>query len=495
MIGKKISNYIIKEFIAEGGMGSVYLGEHEILGWKGAIKVLHKEYAANDEVVSRFTQEAKMLIELKHSAIVEIRDFGIFEGSPFIIMEYIDGLPLDEYITKVSGPINKEDAIKILSRILDAVQFAHDRGVVHRDLKPSNVMVYPETKQVKILDFGIAKRLSNGDFAKTRVGQKLGTLPYMSPEQVRGISGVDSHTDIYSLGVLFHQMVTGQKPYDVDSLTEFDLSMKIVQEPLPRIKSIYPSVSIEFQDIIDRATAKVAAKRFNNCIQFKDALIGNVKASKSVKTEESRKNEKDIEPRMRLVSINDAVEEKSSVYQKLYRFSPLFLLIPFFSYMFDINQYVFFLSSLIVYVYSLIYSLRYGGLFLKVFTFFLLGILQAFIFFTSNDVGLLFSIAAIFLSIYNVLNKEQPISQKWLIWLMIIGSLQFILYGQFHDNVLFVIAFVLEVIATVILFIISTVKTKLQPTKESGLIFMYIYLLTLVGNWPLFDVLFMFGLL
>lgn len=271
MIGDKISNYIIKEFIAEGGMGSVYLCEHETLGRKAAVKILHPEYAANKEVISRFKREAKTLSELKHPNIVEILDFGVQDEKPFLIMEYIEGQPLDEYIAKVTGPIEEKDAITIMTQILKAVQLAHEKGIIHRDLKPSNVIINRK-KEIKILDFGIAKKLGSDDYNKTRIGQKLGTLPYMSPEQVKGLSDISYSTDIYSLGVLLYQMVTGKPPYG-DNLTEYDISKNVVEFPLPRIKEVYPNAKNYFQAIIDKSTEKHAEKRFVSANEFRETLV------------------------------------------------------------------------------------------------------------------------------------------------------------------------------------------------------------------------------
>jgi serine/threonine protein kinase len=251
-------------------MGSVYLCEHETIGWKAAVKILHSEFASNKEVVARFKREAKTLSELKHPNIVEILDFGMLDDKPFLIMEYMQGIPLDEYIATKTGPISTEDSIAIMKQVLSAMQEAHNKGVVHRDIKPSNIII-DDNKHVKILDFGIAKKLGNDDFTKTRMGQKLGTLPYMSPEQIKGLASISYETDIYSLGVLLHQMITGKPPYASD-LTEYDISKNVVEYPLPRVKEIYPGASDYFQVIIDKATAKKIVNRYKSCDEFKLAL-------------------------------------------------------------------------------------------------------------------------------------------------------------------------------------------------------------------------------
>jgi len=269
MIGKTISNYIIKELIADGGMGAVYLCQHKSLTLKSALKILHPQYLSNNDISKRFEQEAKTLSELSHPNIIKILDFGDFEDRQFLLMEYFDATPLDEYITHKVGPVNEEDSLKILNQIIDAIEVAHKNGIIHRDIKPSNILI-DENKNVKLIDFGIAKDTDNKNHDKTKVGQMLGTLPYMSPEQVRG-KDVDFRTDIYSIGVLLHQMACGKPPYSND-LTEFDIIKKITEEPLDRIKNIYPGAPEYFQSIIDKATQKNKEDRFLSCSEFRKSL-------------------------------------------------------------------------------------------------------------------------------------------------------------------------------------------------------------------------------
>jgi serine/threonine protein kinase len=188
-------------------------------------------------------------------------------------MEYVEGKTLDEYIQTVSGPIPEIKAIPLFSQILDGFAYAHEQGVIHRDVKPANIMVTGRDK-MKILDFGIAKLLSQKTNTLTQAGTKMGTVLYMSPEQVKG-EPVDKGSDIYSLGVTFFQMLTGKGPYDELDATEFTISNKIVHEPLPRAKSFYPNISERMQAVIDKATAKNAADRFRDCLEFKEALMGN----------------------------------------------------------------------------------------------------------------------------------------------------------------------------------------------------------------------------
>lgn len=183
----------------------------------------------------------------------------------------MDGIPMDEYIKDTTGPIPDDDSIYIMSQILDAIQAAHDKGVVHRDIKPSNILINRQ-KEIKILDFGIAKKIDNTNQNHTRMGQKLGTLPYMSPEQIKGLPSISYETDIYSLGVLFYQMLCGKAPYGTD-LTEYDISKNIVEYPLPKLIDIYKYVNPSFQRIVDKATEKEVHNRYKDCNAFKKDVI------------------------------------------------------------------------------------------------------------------------------------------------------------------------------------------------------------------------------
>jgi serine/threonine protein kinase len=294
LIGKKISNYIIKSFIAEGGMGSVYLCEHVSINKKAALKILHPQFSSNNEVTSRFEQEAKTISNLSHPNIIDILDFGEFEGRQFLLMEYVEGTPLDEYIEHKVGPINENDALLIMQQIISAIEMAHKNGIIHRDIKPSNVLI-DANKNVKLIDFGIAKAIANSDLSKTRAGQMLGTLPYMSPEQIRGVSNINIETDIYSMGVLLHEMVTGKPPYE-SNLTEYDIIKEVTEKPLPRIRSIYPGAKAYFQCVIDKATEKKREDRYNSCGEFRKSLDEKCESINNIVNESSNSSVKSTTP-------------------------------------------------------------------------------------------------------------------------------------------------------------------------------------------------------
>lgn len=276
MIGKKIQNYEIISSIGEGGMGKVYLARHLTLDRKVAVKVLNPDFAFNEELRMRFINEAKVLSALTHQNIVTLYDFTEFENNLVIIMEYVEGNSLEHVITNLIGAIPEVRSIKIFEQILNAFSFAHSKGVVHRDIKPSNILLQSDDVP-KILDFGIAKIL-HGDMNLTKTGTKIGTIFYMSPEQILGRT-VDFRTDIYSLGVTLFEMLCGKKPYDENITSEYLIQEKIVKEPLPSIRTIYPAVSERMEFIVNKATAKYPDERFRTCEEFKEALLQGIQQS------------------------------------------------------------------------------------------------------------------------------------------------------------------------------------------------------------------------
>jgi serine/threonine protein kinase len=269
MIGSQILNYQVKSLLGEGGMGIVYLAEHVKLGRKVAIKVLHAHLASNESIRNRFINEAKTMAELQHPNIVSLLDYHEDEFGLYLIMEYIDGKPLDEYIEQVSGPIPEETVILFFKQALSAFHYAHEKKVVHRDIKPSNLIITNEGK-LKVLDFGIAKIVGNDNYKLTKTGAHTGSVYYMSPEQVKGLD-VDFKSDIYSLGITLYQMLTGCNPY-VDLTTEYAIFEQIVKVPLTDPRTKYPAVSEHMVQVINKSTQKNPLDRFNSCNDFSKSL-------------------------------------------------------------------------------------------------------------------------------------------------------------------------------------------------------------------------------
>lgn len=290
MIGKEILNYRIIRFIGKGGMGSVFLAENKfITKQKVAIKVINANMS-NAFTRQLLKDEAERLAELNHPNIVAFHNYHIDEeGNIYLIMEFADGKNLEQYIKNVSGLIVESRICPIFEPILDGVGYAHKHGILHRDIKPSNIIITDEGVP-KILDFGIAKLMDKNteeekdstEAGTTQVGSNaaekkheddliMGTPAYMSPEQVKG-EELDERSDIYSLGVLLHQMLTGTAPYDDTTMSEHEINEKVVGEPLPRLKSFYKYTSDKVQQVVDKATAKDPAQRYRSCEEFKKAL-------------------------------------------------------------------------------------------------------------------------------------------------------------------------------------------------------------------------------
>ena len=233
-----------------------------------AIKSLHAHFASNKQLRERFKREAKALALLEHKGIVSLHDYIECDDGLYLVMEYIEGQQLDEYINKETGPIIEDKLIPLFSKLLETFEYLHHKKVVHRDIKPSNILIN-EDGETKLLDFGIAKILEETN-SLTKTGTQMGTVLYMSPEQVRG-EKVDHLSDIYSLGVLLFHMATGKCPYDPTS-NEYHILKKIDTEPLPKASSIYPGASSHLELIIQFATAKKKSSRFQSCQEFKELL-------------------------------------------------------------------------------------------------------------------------------------------------------------------------------------------------------------------------------
>ena len=280
MIGKTLGHYKVTERIGAGGMGVVYKARDTHLDRFAALKVLPPEKVADPERKRRFVQEAKAASALNHPNIVHVYDIDQSDGTDFIAMEYVDGKTLDQRIGHRGMLLN--DALKYAVQIADALAKAHSAGIVHRDLKPTNIMVN-EDGVVKVLDFGLAKlteqvqgdesastaTVDSGGRPITEEGAIVGTVAYMSPEQAEG-KKVDARSDIFSLGSVLYEIVTGQKAFQGTSKMS-TLSAILHQEPKPA-SGITPAIPAELERLINRCLRKDPAKRFQHMDDVKVAL-------------------------------------------------------------------------------------------------------------------------------------------------------------------------------------------------------------------------------
>jgi serine/threonine-protein kinase len=274
-LGETIGNYRVIATLGEGGMGSVFLAEHPVIGRKAALKVIHPQHARNPEVVARFINEAAAINRVGHPHIVEVTDFGRTPGGDFYFaMEYLEGRALSEVIAR-EAPFAPERASAIAIQIADALGASHASGVIHRDVKPENVFLVrrgDDPAFVKVLDFGLAKLVhpAAGRPHATRTGIIMGTPYYMSPEQCEARSEIDHRADIYSLGIVLFEMLTGHLPFGGTAAGEILIKHLTMQAPLAR--GLVPGLPETFDTILHRALAKRPADRFASMELFREAL-------------------------------------------------------------------------------------------------------------------------------------------------------------------------------------------------------------------------------
>lgn len=268
MIPTDILNYRVLRLLGSGGMGSVYLAANTNMDQQVAIKALRPEIARNATLRARFKQEAELLCSLDHPGIVKFLNYVEMPEGVFLIMEYVKGVTLEDFINKKNGLIVEKKAYPIICEILDAFSYAHSKGIVHRDIKPSNIIIQ-EDGHIKVMDFGIAQIVSGANASQS--GTVMGTPTYMSPEQVYG-KDIDVRSDIYSLGVLIHNMLTGRAPYDSTTMTAQEIKRHIVKDTMSRMADYYPYVSDKIQQVVDKATQKVPEARYQNCKEMKHAV-------------------------------------------------------------------------------------------------------------------------------------------------------------------------------------------------------------------------------
>jgi putative nucleotidyltransferase with HDIG domain len=286
MAGRVFGGYRLVTPLRSGGMGTVYYAEHTLIGRRAAVKILHPEVSRNPQVLARFLIEARAANDIRHPNVVEITDIGESGDVHYIVMSFLDGETIGERLER-NKLLEEDVVVRIVRQVASALAAAHDHGIVHRDLKPENIFLlnhpdYPD--YVKVLDFGIAKLIGpHGSDAmrNTLAGTVLGTPAYMSPEQCRPESELDHRSDIYSLGIVMYEMLTGMVPFRFEAPPDVMLA-HMRDKPVPPI-DLNPKLSKHLNAAILRALEKNPAQRFANMRELRDAIENVVQPLPSLK--------------------------------------------------------------------------------------------------------------------------------------------------------------------------------------------------------------------
>jgi serine/threonine-protein kinase len=266
VVGELIAGrFELEELVGYGGMSSVYRARDRLLERSVALKILHEQYTRDEDYVERFRREARAVAQLTHPNIVTVIDRGEQDGRQFIVFEYVDGENLKELLER-EGPLDVREVVDLGVQVARGLSFAHSQGLVHRDVKPQNVLLDSDGR-AKVTDFGIARSLDVGGMTLT--GTVLGTGNYIAPEQARG-QPVDDQTDVYSLGCVLFELLTGEAPYPGDNFVS--VAMRHVNDPVPSVREFRQDVPLRLDWAIQRAMAKDHTERFGSMAEFASEL-------------------------------------------------------------------------------------------------------------------------------------------------------------------------------------------------------------------------------
>jgi len=291
LIGTKIQDkYLLKRIVGYGGMGVVFEAENVFIRRTVALKMLHPDLAQDDEIIQRFSREGQAAALIGHRNIVDILDFGsLDEGTPFIVMEYLKGESLLD-ILRNRERLNTKEVLQIIFQVLSALIAAHNKGIIHRDLKPANIFVKYDASgeaEARILDFGLSKFAANLVTARpglTMEGAVLGTPRYMSPEQARGDRNIDGRADVYSVGTILYELLTGKAPFDDKNYNV--LMAKILMERPPAPHMLRPEISRDLEAVVLRAMDRRMSSRYARAEDLMNALMPFFKGEKECFTSE-----------------------------------------------------------------------------------------------------------------------------------------------------------------------------------------------------------------
>jgi len=273
LVGQTIGTYKITERLGQGGMADVYKAFHTELEVYRALKVIRPEFVAEVDFKNRFRREAQAVATLRHSNIVQMHDFGVQDKFYYMVMEFVEGNNLKDYLHKHGQIRPFSKILPIIEQVASALTYAHERGIIHRDIKPANIMLTPGG-QVILMDFGIAKMLEAKE-QMTKTGAGIGTPAYMAPEQARAQPNIGPPADIYSLGIVLYEMLTGRVPFQAD--TPLAVMLQVVNDPLPSPREFSPDIPDVLQGVVLKATAKDATQRY----QTAEAMVDSLKRSLS----------------------------------------------------------------------------------------------------------------------------------------------------------------------------------------------------------------------
>ncbi len=283
-VGRTLSKVEIQKRLGRGGMAEVYLGYHTTLNRPVAVKILHGFLAEDETSLRRFRAEAQAVAALRHPNIVQVFDFDLTDGRPYIVMELLEGLTLEDYLAALHAAgrrLPPETTTRLVVSLAAALDYAHARGIVHRDVKPANVMLRREAGTLEaaaplpldadlvLTDFGVARLAVSS--LRTASGAISGTPAYLSPEQAKG-EPVDARSDIYSLGIMLYEMLAGRTPFDSPTETAISLILKHIAEPPPPVPRVNPAV----QAVVDRALAKDRGARYQRAGDLAAALLTSI---------------------------------------------------------------------------------------------------------------------------------------------------------------------------------------------------------------------------
>lgn len=298
--------YKIISVLGEGGMANVYLAEDIILQRKVAVKVLRLDLQKDPQTIQRFQREAQSTSDLSHPHIVSILDVGSDHNQHYLVMEYVDGPDLEEYIQK-NSPIPFEKVINIMDQILSAMALAHKHNVIHRDLKPQNILIDKNNGNIKIVDFGIAVALNQSTMTQTNTA--IGSVHYMSPEQARG-SMATKQSDIYSLGIMLYELLIGKVPFTGENAVA--VALKHFQEKTPSLKAQNPKIPQSLENVVLKATAKDPRDRYSSVLEMKEDLDTSLDSSRADEPPFKPQHDPDQDKTIVLPALDGSVHDNKS---------------------------------------------------------------------------------------------------------------------------------------------------------------------------------------